>query len=344
MYDDEHMGGHVAIVAHLTNAPSAHTPGGPLSAAAWLPAAAWSGQPDGDAALAVAGGDANISIISVAEARVARLLRGHAREVVELAACAGRPRLLASLGRDGGLRLWDVPSEACLASLQCDATSIVRREGGRMREWRQTPFGGSLRAGAAAGLYTLQPASPQPTLPQQALAPDGSCLITGNAKGKLHRYDVMTKQPEIHVGSVSRSDAQQHPQQQQQQQQPESCCIEEGSRAEVRQAGGGHSDAVDCIRFLPDGRLVTKSTDGRMFVFRLGGNDQQAQQAQQQRLPLVCELVATGGLESLASWKVPSCSGGSGAAARSSFGTTADGRFVAVVSRDSRLLLLPAAP
>lgn len=69
------------------------------------------------------------AVISVAEARVTHLLRGHTREVVELAAAgAGAPRLLASLARDGCLRLWDVPSEACLSSLQhADASCIVSR-------------------------------------------------------------------------------------------------------------------------------------------------------------------------------------------------------------------------
>lgn len=66
-------------------------------------------------------------MISVAEARVTRLLKGHTRDVVELSAAgAGAPRLLLSLSRDGNLRLWDVPSEACLSSLQhADATCIV---------------------------------------------------------------------------------------------------------------------------------------------------------------------------------------------------------------------------
>lgn len=66
-------------------------------------------------------------MISVAEARVTHLLRGHSRDVAELAAAGpGAPRLLASLSRDGSLRLWDVPSEACLSSVQHpDASCIV---------------------------------------------------------------------------------------------------------------------------------------------------------------------------------------------------------------------------
>ena len=167
VYDDEHMGDHVGVVAHLANTPSEHAPGGELAAAAWLSAAGWSDHPAGDACLAVAGADPNISgaagrlplacsprtrhstaqlhtrrgqsappltraalprlpaVISVVEARVTRLLRGHTQEVVELAAVAAAPRLLLSLSRDGNLRLWDVPSETCLSNLQVDASCIV---------------------------------------------------------------------------------------------------------------------------------------------------------------------------------------------------------------------------
>lgn len=170
VYDDEHMGDHVALVVHFTNAPSEHAPGGELSAAAWLSSEGWSQHPQGDACLAVAGADPNISgeqqgfrraltsttghcqaasgnwacrvnrnvtlpspclnhaVISVAEARVVKLLRGHTSEVVELSAAgAAAPRLLASLSRDGNLRLWDVAAEACLSIMQLpEASCLVR--------------------------------------------------------------------------------------------------------------------------------------------------------------------------------------------------------------------------
>lgn len=61
VYDDEHMGDHVALVVHFTNTPSEHAPGGELGAAAWLSAEGWSRHPHGDACLAVAGADPNIS-------------------------------------------------------------------------------------------------------------------------------------------------------------------------------------------------------------------------------------------------------------------------------------------
>ena len=45
--------------------------------------------------------------------------------MIHLGSCSGQPNLLASLSKDGELRLWDVPGEACLAVMQTDATSIV---------------------------------------------------------------------------------------------------------------------------------------------------------------------------------------------------------------------------
>ena len=61
VYDDEHMADHVAVVVQLANAPSQHAPGGQLQVAAWLAADGWAEQPAGEACLAVAGQDPNIS-------------------------------------------------------------------------------------------------------------------------------------------------------------------------------------------------------------------------------------------------------------------------------------------
>ena len=51
---------------------------------------------------------------------------GHAKEVVDLAGSPARAGLLASLARDGNLRLWDAGSGGCLASHDSDATCLVR--------------------------------------------------------------------------------------------------------------------------------------------------------------------------------------------------------------------------
>ena len=86
-------------------------------------------------------------MISVVEGRVTHLLQGHTREVAELAAAgAGAPRLLLSLSRDGNLRLWDVPTETCLSSIQTDASCIV--SGWGWEAWgavRCGGWGGTLR-------------------------------------------------------------------------------------------------------------------------------------------------------------------------------------------------------
>ena len=73
-------------------------------------------------------------------------------------------------------------------------------------------------------------------------------------------------------------------------------------------------------RFLPGGRLASKSCEGRMFVWRLG--DAQGGGGG----------TASSALEAIATWKVPGCSGGASWANRCQFGTTADGRYIAAVS------------
>ena len=405
MYDDEHMGDNVAVVVHFINQPTEHAPGGDLQAATWLHAAAdWAAQPQGDALLAVAGADACISVISVVEARVVRLLRGHAREVVDLAACAVRPRLLLSLARDGNLRLWDVPSEACLASIQTDATAIVSHfvPAGAAADAVGVlllPLGvwaaclSSCYDSAACRRGRLwSDSSWSHTDPcvdgnvWQAFSPDGSCFLTGNLKGRLHSYELCTAaaQPSSSGSGGGAETAEAR------------SSVAEGSRAEVKPQSSSHTDAIDCIvsgagggrgclccgmwrpaypgqsalrlrrwslawaeslrgpvlslwgacgcqqcwwplcmfvlhmrappsrtlpmqRFLPSGRLATKSTDGRMFVWGLDRSSGSA--AQQLR-----------SLEAAASWKVPSCHGGSSMSNRSSFGSTPEGSYIVAVS------------
>ncbi|PSC76625.1 wd g-beta repeat-containing [Micractinium conductrix] len=279
VYDSEHMGGHLAVAAHFTNAPTQHAPGGGLQCAAWLSAQGWSDHPDGDACLAVAGADTNISVISVVEARVVKLLQGHTKEVAELAAVPAAPRLLASLSRDGNLRLWDLPSETCLASLQTDGTCL-------------------------------------------AMAPDGRSLLLGNSKGRLQQYDIVPAAADpaavaaaIAAGSsVAEATATR-------------LCIEGASRREAKCLGSCHTDAIDCLRFLPGSRLASKSSDGRMFVWRISGGGSSGD-ASSSGEP------GGGGsgmqLAVAATWKVPACSSAGGWGSRCQFGATADGRYISV--------------
>mmetsp|Transcript_40370 Transcript_40370/g.114287 ORF Transcript_40370/g.114287 Transcript_40370/m.114287 type:complete len:336 (+) Transcript_40370:195-1202(+) len=119
------MGGHVGIVVHFQNVETEHTAGGELGVCAWINSAGWREHPLGDAILAVAGKDRNISIISVVESRVIHMLKGHASDVIDLCGCLGKPALLASLSKDGHVRVWDVHRQEAVVSLtHPGATSI----------------------------------------------------------------------------------------------------------------------------------------------------------------------------------------------------------------------------
>lgn len=241
VYDDSHMADYIGVVVHFVNQKTDHAEGGELHTACWINSQGWSAHPHGDACLAVAGADPAISIISVVEAAVIKLLRGHTKDVVDLAATPEHPRLLVSLSRDGNLRLWDVADETCLASINSEATCL-------------------------------------------ALALDGQSLVIGTSRGRIFRYSITAGEQ----GALT---------------------IVEGSKEEVAVRGGGHSEGIDCMKFLPRGRLATKSSDGRMFVWDAASGEQ------------------------LAGWKVPGCNGLGGFSTRCQFGTTADGKYISVVSR-----------
>jgi WD40 repeat protein len=165
VYTDAHMTDHIGVVVQLENQASEFAQGGELQAACWLNVAAWTPHPHGDAALAVSGADTNISVISVVEARVVKLLQGHSKEVVELAAAPAEPHLLLSLSKDGNVRLWDVPEEACLASINTDATAVAL-----------APDGASFVAGNAQGRlhrYAIE------------AAVDGRCSIAAGSKTEM---------------------------------------------------------------------------------------------------------------------------------------------------------------
>lgn len=74
-------------------------------------------------------------------------------------------------------------------------------------------------------------------------------------------------------------------------------------------------------RFLPGGRVATKSSDGCMCIWHLSSGSSQGSQGS-----------SAAALEAVAAWRVPHCSGGGGWANRCQFGTTRDGRYIAVVS------------
>lgn len=54
---------------------------------------------------------------------------GHSSTVVDLSAAADQPGILASLAKDGTLKVWDVARETCLATHATDAACLVRMSG-----------------------------------------------------------------------------------------------------------------------------------------------------------------------------------------------------------------------
>ncbi|PNW85304.1 hypothetical protein CHLRE_03g180050v5 [Chlamydomonas reinhardtii] len=163
IYDDEHMGDYLGVVVHYVNSATPHHAGGDVTCCAWVQTAGISRHELGDACLAVSGPEGAIQVISVAEARVVALLKGHSCEVTELRGCAGVPGLLLSLGCDGGMRLWDVAAGVCLAELSCadittaelhpDGSCIYTgHRGGRVSRW---PL--QLQRGAAAPAAAASP-------------------------------------------------------------------------------------------------------------------------------------------------------------------------------------------
>ena len=96
---------------------------------------------------------------------------GHTTAVVELAGCPWHPRLLASLARDGSVRVWDVGQEACLATYAAGATALV---GTPATPAPAAPFTkGSMTAGVVHA---------------QAVDPRGTQLLTGGKKGAMHSW------------------------------------------------------------------------------------------------------------------------------------------------------------
>ena len=68
--------------------------------------------------------------------------------MVDLAASGARPGLLASLARDGSVRVWDARSGACLAAHASDATCLVRAR--RAAGISEESLSGGRRASACA--------------------------------------------------------------------------------------------------------------------------------------------------------------------------------------------------
>ena len=114
VYDDEHFGEHVAVVAQFKNEKTEHTAGGELTCVSWVDARGFTKHEFGDALLAVGGGDDHaVQIFSVAEAKVVRMLKGQGFKIVALAAGAADGNVttgasrLAILDTNATVTVWD---------------------------------------------------------------------------------------------------------------------------------------------------------------------------------------------------------------------------------------------
>eukprot|EP00873_Tetraselmis_striata_P035696 jgi/Tetstr1/455960/TSEL_042741.t1 len=263
VYDGEHVGQNVGVVVHFQNVETEFSSGGELGVCAWVSSKGVTAHKHGDAILAVAGKDPNISIISVAEGSVIRLLQEHKAEVVDMCGCAAKPGWLASVCKDGEVRLWDVASGASTALGRAsvkDATSV-------------------------------------------AFSPDGAYLVLGCRRGglKLVQLGGLSAVPGAGAAGQKRKAA---------------GAVELPAEAAGLEAA--HEGMVDCVAFLGNGRLATKSVEGRMHVW-----DMTARTA-------------------VASWRVPSCSLAADAS-RSRFGADPDGAFITVGNAHGDLYIYDAA-
>jgi len=228
VYDDEHFGEHVAVVAQFKNEATRHTAGGELTAVAWVDARGFTRHEFGDALLAVGGGDDNaVQIFSVAEARVVRMLKGHVGTIVALAAGA----------RDGETKKKQ-DGASRLAVLDSNGTVTVWN-------WRTAQVVCAFKAGDAIALE---------------MPDEGDVVITGHADGDVVVWPVAVeenaeKKPGAgamagtvgNVKALARDETQ-------------------PAAVTVNLAGAHTGVAVDCVRCLPGDRLATKSVDGVVCV------------------------------------------------------------------------------
>lgn len=170
VYDDEHMGDHLSLVVHFVNTKTDYTEGGGLQSLCWLPYETLTTHTHGDACLAVSGTDPAISIISVVESKVVKLLKGHTVDVVDMSAALAPPRsnALVSLSRDGNVRLWDVVSGNFTSSFTVDGASAIAI----------TCHGDVLAIGTAHGHVYLYDVT---------TADNGVCSIDESMKRRLER-------------------------------------------------------------------------------------------------------------------------------------------------------------
>ncbi|PNH05875.1 hypothetical protein TSOC_007830 [Tetrabaena socialis] len=259
-----------------------------VTCCAWVQVAGITPHELGDACVAVSGPEGVIQVVSVVEAAVVALLQGHRCEVVQLCGCRGVPGLLLSLGADGGMRLWDVSAAegvgggaACIAELQSDALAVVRRAAKRWwQAWDLSSDGTRILTGHRGGRLCQWPlqlsahdAPPQPATSDSGASPaapdDPSALPSRPAAtsppAPADLFAPSTRSPSSADPSASTSaPAARGPGGRR------SPLVLRGGppRPEPLQLPGQPvGDWVECVRCLPAGRVVAKSTDGRLGVW-----------------------------------------------------------------------------
>ncbi|KAI9014349.1 WD40-repeat-containing domain protein [Phycomyces nitens] len=148
VYDNEHCGDHLDIMSNFdlsTENPDLYWGDKNLMTFCWL-------YREGDAWLAMGGGDGLIHIVSLANSEEIAILEGHKKDIVDIQAHPKNDKHILSTSKDGTIRLWDVDTKACLVVFEADATVacfhpskdkfISGSSRGELREWK-IPFHGA---------------------------------------------------------------------------------------------------------------------------------------------------------------------------------------------------------
>jgi len=139
VYDGRNFGNYVGLVVHYTHDEE----GVELTTCCWADARGFTKHPKGDLHLCLGASSGDVLVLSVAEAAITHLLKGHAAPVTQLATSPARPGYLLSLSTKGGeVKLWDMYQERCLATFEV---------GSAVQSIAWSPDGAWFVAGTATG-------------------------------------------------------------------------------------------------------------------------------------------------------------------------------------------------
>ena len=147
----------------------------------WLCTRDVKGLAHGDARLAVGGKDSCVTVLSLAASAAVLLLKGHTQPILDLAAVASRPSLLASASLDGTVRLWELEKGECSRVLPVPGcTSLALHADGN-----------TLFCGCSSGRLL------EWAVGEGASAAEGTPFPSGSAEhpGHSHRVDALRALP-----------------------------------------------------------------------------------------------------------------------------------------------------